>query len=71
MGNMYKNWDETKELINNIDVIVDGKFVEELKNPSLKFRGSSNQRVIDVPKSIKEDKVIWADLDKDEIKMAL
>lgn len=70
MGNMYKNWDETKELINNIDVIVDGKFEQELKNPSLKFRGSSNQRVIDVPKSIKEDKVIWADLDKDEIKMA-
>lgn len=70
MGNMYKNWDETKELINNIDVIVDGKFEQELKNPSLKFRGSSNQRVIDVQKSIKENKVIWADLDKDEIKMA-
>ncbi len=70
MGNMYKNWDETKELINNIDVIVDGKFEQELKNPSLKFRGSSNQRVIDVPKSIKENKVIWADLDKDEIKIA-
>ena len=70
IGNMYKNWDETKELIDNIDVIVDGKFEQELKNPSLKFRGSSNQRVIDVPKSIKENKVIWADLDKDEIKMA-
>lgn len=71
MGNMYKNWDETKELISNIDVIVDGKFEQELKNPSLKFRGSSNQRIIDVPKSVKENKVIWADLDKDEIKIAL
>ncbi|MCI8353140.1 MAG: anaerobic ribonucleoside-triphosphate reductase activating protein [Clostridia bacterium] len=70
MGNMYKNWDETKELISNIDVIVDGKFEQELKNPSLKFRGSSNQRIIDVPKSVKESKVIWADLDKDEIKIA-
>ena len=61
MGNMYKNWDETKELIDNIDVIVDGKFEQELKNPSLKFRGSSNQRIIDVPKSIKENMIIWAD----------
>ncbi len=70
MGNMYKNWNETKELIKNIDIIVDGKFEQKLKNPSLKFRGSSNQRVIDVQKSIKENKVIWADLDKEEIKMA-
>ncbi len=70
MGNMYKNWDETKELINNIDVIVDGKFEQELKNPSLQFRGSSNQRIIDVQKSVKENKIIWADLDKGEIKMA-
>ena len=71
MGNMYKNWDETKELINNIDVIVDGKFQQELKNPSLQFRGSSNQRIIDVTKSIKANQVIWAELNKDEIKVAL
>lgn len=70
MGNMYKNWDETKELIDNIDVIVDGKFEESLKNPSLKFRGSSNQRIIDVQKSIASNQVICADLDKDEIKIA-
>lgn len=70
MGNMYKNWDETKELVDNIDVIVDGKFEQNLKNPSLKFRGSSNQRIIDVPKSIAKKEIIWADLDKDEIKMA-
>ncbi len=70
MGNMYKNWDETKELINNIDVIVDGKFEQELKNPSLKFRGSENQRLINVSKSIKENKIIWADVDDSEIKKA-
>ena len=64
MGNMYKNWDETKELIKDIDVIVDGKLQEELKNPSLQFRGSSNQRLIDVQKSVKENQIVWADLEE-------
>ena len=48
----------TDELLTNIDVLVDGPFVEALKNISLKFRGSSNQRVIDLKKSLKENKVI-------------
>lgn len=62
MGNMYRNFSETKDLINNIDVIVDGKFIEEKKNPSLQFRGSENQRLIDVKKSMKENKIIWAEV---------
>ena len=41
-----------------IDVLVDGQFIEELKNPNLYYCGSSNQRVIDVQKSLKENKVI-------------
>lgn len=46
-----------KEVLNYIDVLVDGQYKEEEKNPKLKWKGSSNQRVIDVPKSLKEDKI--------------
>ena len=46
-----------KEVLNYIDVLVDGQYKEEEKNPKIKWKGSSNQRVIDVPKSLKEDKI--------------
>ena len=49
------------EILSLIDVLVDGKFVEELKSPDLIFRGSSNQRIIDVKKSLEADEVIWLD----------
>ena len=46
-----------KELINNLDVLVDGRFEEDKAVDGLKFRGSTNQRIIDVKKSLKENKV--------------
>ena len=54
-----------KQMLENIDYIVDGRFVEELKDPKLQFRGSSNQRIIDVKKSLEQnDIVIWDGLNK-------
>ena len=58
VGNMFENWPETKEVMSYIDVLVDGKYEEEHKDLNLKFRGSSNQRIIDVPQSLKVHKVI-------------
>lgn len=47
-----------KELIKNVDVLVDGQFIEAQKDPSLPYRGSSNQRVIDVKKSLQKGQVV-------------
>ena len=47
-----------QQLAQYVDVIVDGKFIEELKDSNLRFRGSSNQRLIDLPKSVKEQKIV-------------
>lgn len=55
-------WPETEEMLSCLDVIVDGEFVEELKDISLRFRGSSNQRLINVKKSRETGKtVLWED----------
>lgn len=55
MGAKYA---ETLDLLKYIDVLVDGEFKEHLKNPLLKFRGSSNQRLIDVKKSLENGETI-------------
>lgn len=55
-------WEITKEILNCIDVLVDGPFVLEKKDMSLRFRGSSNQRLINVPVSLEKDEVVlWQD----------
>ena len=55
-------WEITEQMLSCIDVLVDGEFVIELKNPNLRFRGSANQRVILVQESLKEDAIVqWDD----------
>ncbi len=47
-----------KEVLKYIDVLVDGQYVDELRHPNLKWKGSSNQRVIDVQASLKQNKIV-------------
>lgn len=56
-----KETEVSKDILSLINVLVDGKFVEEKKNLRLKFRGSENQRIIDVPASLKAGKVVETD----------
>lgn len=65
LNGMSKTNKTTNELLKYIDYVVDGEFVENLKNPGLQFRGSSNQRIIDVKETLKEDKIVlWDKLEK-------
>lgn len=57
-GFLFDDYVKNQEVSKYIDVLVEGQFVEELKNPTLKWRGSSNQRVIDVTKSLKNNKIV-------------
>jgi len=61
LSNIDKNgWDK---LIKNLDVLVDGKFDETKKEEGLKYKGSSNQRIIDVQKSLEAKKAVEVNLD--------
>lgn len=56
------DWEITKEYLSYLDVLVDGPFVEAKKNLSLRFRGSENQRIIDVPASLSSGQIVlWQD----------
>ena len=56
------DWEITKEYLSYLDVLVDGPFVEAKKNLSLRFRGSENQRIIDVPASLAANQIVlWQD----------
>lgn len=60
LNRMLPKWKYTKKMLEQIDYLVDGPFVEAKKDITLRFRGSSNQRIIDVKKSLETGEVvIW------------
>ena len=52
----------TRELLESIDILIDGRFVEELKNLMLNFRGSGNQRIIKMKETLETGKVVLSEL---------
>ena len=50
-----------KKLLGQLDLLVDGPFIMAEKNIELRFRGSANQRVLDVPKSLEANEAVWAE----------
>ncbi|MDE7358844.1 MAG: anaerobic ribonucleoside-triphosphate reductase activating protein [Lachnospiraceae bacterium] len=55
-------WEGMEAFLSYLDVIVDGEFIMDRKNISLRFRGSENQRIIDVQESLRQGKtVLWED----------
>ena len=64
LGDMCKKSEITKELLTYIDILVDGEFVAEQKNLKINFRGSDNQRIIDVKKSLETGEVVHWDGEK-------
>lgn len=56
-GYTFEDYIKNKEIINYIDVLVDGQYNDDLRDPTLKWKGSKNQRVIDIKKTIKTNKI--------------
>lgn len=58
LGRMITEWEETKELLSYIDVLVDGEFMVEKKDLTLRFKGSRNQRIIKVQESLQDNNIV-------------
>ena len=65
LEDMCRKSEVTRQMLSCIDILVDGRFVEEKKNLKLRFRGSENRRIIDVKKSLEQGRVIHWEHEKD------
>ena len=53
-----------KKLLSLLDILIDGPFVQAEKSLEIAFRGSKNQRILDVPKSLAENKAVWTEAER-------
>lgn len=68
----YSYEDIPKEYLEYVDILVDGKYIESLKDPKLSFRGSKNQRIIDIPSTLNQGKLVLAtEFYRDQAKQAI
>lgn len=58
VSGMSDVWSKRWEIISNVDIVVDGEYIDGQKDLSLKFRGSKNQHVIDVNQSLAQNKMV-------------
>ena len=57
-----KNEEYKSKILEYIDVLIDGLYIDELRDISISFRGSTNQRIIDIKKSLQQDKIVLLDI---------
>ena len=62
LTDMFDEFPEYEKLLDFCDILVDGRFIENEKNLTLKFRGSNNQRILDVPKSLEKNSAVLLEL---------
>lgn len=57
-ANDADEWLTRWEIINNVDILVDGRYIDDLKDYKLAWRGSNNQKVIDIQKTLKQERIV-------------
>lgn len=58
MGNDFINNEKRKQIVSQCSIMVDGRYVDSQRNPSKKWAGSDNQRIIDIRKSLEQNKIV-------------